>query len=315
MPEREAFFHYLPISNLAMHWGIYVTGAGFTAIPPGREYPPKRHPTLYDFNWTRGRTLPEFALVYVSDGQGTFESRESGETAIGPGWAFFLVPGVWHRYRPDPQTGWTERWIAFNGEVTHRLVRSLGFPRACLLGKVRNPEHLAARFDELLERIHFHPTQNSVLLSMYAMALLAEALEHSSLLTGRSPKSPVSDGESVNDDLVVRARELIWTFSHRNLSVAQIARELAITRRTLERRFQAATGSSLLTEITACRVSRAKRLLDETDLPAKAVAYLAGFGSEERMRLILTQLTGLTPGKYRDKGRRHKTRRQQPRER
>ena len=34
-----------------------------------------------------------------------------------------LFPGVWHRYRPDANTGWTERWISFNGEIIQRLRR------------------------------------------------------------------------------------------------------------------------------------------------------------------------------------------------
>ena len=28
-----------------------------------------------------------------------------------------LFPGVWHRYQPDPKTGWHEFWIGFDGET------------------------------------------------------------------------------------------------------------------------------------------------------------------------------------------------------
>lgn len=55
----------------------------------------------------------------------------------------------------------------------------------------------------------------------------------------------------------------------------------------------------MLAEITTCRLSRAKRLLGETQLPIKSVAYLAGFGSEERMRVAFVQTAKLSPSAYR----------------
>ena len=69
MPSRESFYHYLPVDDLAMRWGSYFTGAGRYAFSPGKPYPPPGHPSLYDFEWKRGRTLPEFQ---------SFSSRAGG---------------------------------------------------------------------------------------------------------------------------------------------------------------------------------------------------------------------------------------------
>jgi transcriptional regulator GlxA family with amidase domain len=83
------------------------------------------------------------------------------------------------------------------------------------------------------------------------------------------------------------------------LSVGDIARQLPVTRRTLDRRFVEATGHSVLEEINACRFSRAKRLLEETDEPVKTVAHLAGFSSTERMRVLFVEREGKSPSEYR----------------
>jgi AraC-like DNA-binding protein len=301
MAEREFFFHYLPVTDLAIRWGDYLTGAGIGRTLPGQPYPQEGHPTLYDFRWERGRTLPEFSFHFITEGAGRFESHETGEVPIDPGSIFLLVPGVWHRYRPHLQCGWTERWFAYNGDVAHRLITSLGLKSACSIGSVRNPDQLADRFDALLERIHRRPTQNSIMLAIHAMALLVEAVEDSSIRiqTGTKTASPA---DTIDDPLIVRAREYIWTHSHRQLSIAQIARELRVTRRTLERRFQRAVGCSLLQDINACRLGRAQRLLAETTLPVKTVAHLAGFPSDEQMRVTFVQLTGRSPGQYRGGG-------------
>jgi hypothetical protein len=128
MSTYDGFYHYPPVDDRAMQWGAYVTGAGRGTIRPSQPYSPHGHPLLYEFNWKRGRTLPEFQAVLITEGRGEFESRETGRRPINPGSLLILFPGVWHRYRPDPRTGWRERWIGFHGEMTHRLL-SLGILR------------------------------------------------------------------------------------------------------------------------------------------------------------------------------------------
>ena len=68
----EFFHHYLPVNDEAMHWGLYVTGAGRAHILAQQVYPPPGHPSLYRFDWRRGRTLPEFQILLITDGRGVF---------------------------------------------------------------------------------------------------------------------------------------------------------------------------------------------------------------------------------------------------
>jgi transcriptional regulator GlxA family with amidase domain len=113
---------------------------------------------------------------------------------------------------------------------------------------------------------------------------------------------PVNQGAPhVDDPVVQKALEIIWSHSTPPLSVGDIARQLPVTRRTLDRRFVEATGHSVLEEINACRLSRAKRLLMETDLPVKSVAHLAGFTSTERMRVLFVEREGMSPTVYRSR--------------
>ena len=79
----------------------------------------------------------------------------------------------------------------------------------------------------------------------------------------------------------------------------QLAEQLPCTRRTLERRFAAEHGHPIHEEIIVCRLSRARRLLRETDLPVKSVAYLAGFTSRERMRVAFQSRESCSPDQYR----------------
>ncbi len=162
-------------------------------------------------------------------------------------------------------------------------------------------------------RIHEAPNQNSILLSLHGLALLGTALEAVSETDELQSGSHTVRGRNVQDPLVAEVLDLIWTHSHRMLGVGQIADRLAVSRRAMERHFRNELGHTVLDEINACRLSRAKRLLRETDLGVKTVASLAGFASEERMRIAFLEAEKLAPSEYRKRAlRRRKPRSGRP---
>jgi AraC-like DNA-binding protein len=299
MSREDAFFHYLPVNEETVTRGLYVTGAGRVTIQPGERYPPSGHPTLYQFDWLRGRTLPEFQLVLVSNGAGEFESEATGHVRFEGTTLIFVFPGVWHRYRPLAEVGWTERWFSCNGELLHRLFDIGTFGPALAVSKPHNAARLIADYDAMLSTVRRHSVEHPVALTFQALRIIAEAIGDrvDDKLTGTT----ASDCRvACQDDPVVhKALEIIWTHSHYPMSVGDIARQLPVTRRTLDRRFVEAMGHSVLEEINACRLSRAKRLLVETDLPVKTVAHLAGFSSTERMRVIFVEREGVSPTLFR----------------
>jgi AraC-like DNA-binding protein len=300
MSREDAFFHYLPVNEETMSWGIYVTGAGRAVIRPGEKYPPSGHPTLYQFDWSRGRTLPEFQLVLISGGAGEFESEATGHVRFEGAVLLIVFPGVWHRFRPSSEAGWSERWISFNGEMLDQLFNvDLLKPGAAVM-RPRDPNRLAEEFDEVLGRIRNRSLGHPALLAFQALRIISDTVAQrveDAVDSGNLPKNRV--GSQSDDPIVQRAMEIIWTHGNCPMSVSDIARQLPVTRRTLDRRFVEATGHSVLDEINACRLSRAKRLLTETELPVKAVAHLAGFNSTERMRVLFIEREGKSPTVYR----------------
>ncbi|GAA4420609.1 AraC family transcriptional regulator [Bremerella cremea] len=300
MDTAESFFHYLPISDRDMKLGFYVTGGGWGTVRPNSNYPPDQHPGVYQFSWERGRELPEFQIQYISQGRGEFESTATGPLGIESDTLFLLFPGVWHRYRPIRSVGWTERWISIHGEFLHRLYANGTISPGKAFTRLR-PDQVGpflTAFDRLLGRIHADPMEHSPAVCANAMELLTLALER---LPSADDLVADSKGRThhVDDPIVNRALDIIWTRSDRPLSVNQLVAALPTTRRTLERKIMAALGHTVLDEINHCRLFRAKRLLTETSLSVKSVAYLAGFGSQERFRRLMIAEEGCPPGEYR----------------
>jgi LacI family transcriptional regulator len=113
-----------------------------------------------------------------------------------------------------------------------------------------------------------------------------------------------TDIVAINDPDVSAAVALIHRQAMQPLRVSDIAREVGVARRGLERRFRKLLGRSPLDEIHRVKIERAKGLLVNTDLAIPAVARAAGFGSPQRLGAIFRQHTGVSPHIFRRDSRR-----------
>lgn len=102
-----------------------------------------------------------------------------------------------------------------------------------------------------------------------------------------------------DDPVVVQALRFIRDHAAKPVSVDDVAEGIATSRRTLERRFQRATGGSILPEITHCRLERAKRLLLETQLFCAQIGREAGFSSIKSFNRSFRRAEGMSPAKFR----------------
>ncbi len=83
------------------------------------------------------------------------------------------------------------------------------------------------------------------------------------------------------------------------LTVDLLADQAHLSRRTLIRRFQQATGTSPFAWITERRVQQARHLLETTQSSVHAIAGSTGLGTATNLRNHLLKTTGLTPTQYR----------------
>lgn len=110
---------------------------------------------------------------------------------------------------------------------------------------------------------------------------------------------PSTDLLALGDEDVAAALRLIRARALRQLSVADVLREVPMRRRTFERRFKQAVGHGAAEEIRRVRVAQARHLLAETDLPMPQVATRSGFSNAQRFSRVFHQATGVTPTQYR----------------
>lgn len=97
------------------------------------------------------------------------------------------------------------------------------------------------------------------------------------------------------DSEVTVALDRIWAPDGVFLSAKEVLAGFACSRRNAEMRFRAVAGRSVLQELAAARLQRAKKLLGETSLQVSEVAAECGYKFTAHFRKIFHAETGMNP--------------------
>lgn len=108
-----------------------------------------------------------------------------------------------------------------------------------------------------------------------------------------------TDYFAVDDEMVAEALQFICANLRENLTIIRLADELSVSQRTLQRRFEAALGRPIATEIRRLRLEAAKRLLTHKHIQINQIVREVGFGSPASMHLIFQRELGMSPTDYR----------------
>ena len=286
----RSFSRYFPVSVRDRKWGWHVTTVGESRTLPGENYPPAGHPKGYNFDWSKGRVLDCHALIYISRGRGLFESRPSARQVIEAGQVLFLFPGVWHRYRPEPETGWDEHWVGFDGEVARRWVKNQFFSPREPVFQPGQEEKWLTLFTELISVIKLNrPALQQVMAGFTAQML--------GLLYSGQQAGLAGDDKALL--IVQKAIATMQTELESSLDAQALARDLKVSYSSFRHTFQQHTGSSPHQYLLELRLVRARNLLTQTPQSVKEIAQHVGFDDEHYFCRFFKLKTGLTPGQWR----------------
>jgi AraC family transcriptional regulator of adaptative response / DNA-3-methyladenine glycosylase II len=136
-------------------------------------------------------------------------------------------------------------------------------------------------------------------IEFYPSAAAAERAGYRPCLRCRPETAPFCPAWKGTKTTVERALALIEAGALDNNSVEALAERLGIGPRHLSRLFVEHLDAPPLQVALSLRIQRAKRLLDDTDLPIALIAPRAGFSSPRRMSAAFAQLYGRPPSALR----------------
>jgi LacI family transcriptional regulator len=253
------------------------------------------------FDWGRGRAASFEARVKRS--ATSFNLFE---------WPFIREPRAYDRHMRR-LTSWLVALPKPAGILAATDITGRRILEACMRARIEVPDAVAVvgvDNDETLCELATPPLTsvdaNHFGVGYEAAALLARLMRGGPPPTRRisiAPRDLVvrasTEKWAVSDPDVARALGLIHERASSVLHVEEVVRQLPLSRRTLERRFQRVMGHSIYDEILRARVFRAQHLLSATDWSIKRIALETGFAYPEHLAAVFKARVGRSPREYR----------------
>lgn len=272
-------------------WGFYVNSLGSGKINKGDSYPSKGHPGSYMFSWEKGRILNELQFVLIIEGEGVFETKETGKKKISEGDGFWLFPGVWHRYKPKKKTGWTEYWVGFSGKLSKEFLSNGFFNiNQPIIHKCKRTTTLGY-FDSLFKLFVHEPFGYQRLASGICIQLMAELYNI----------QQISDREDSLNTMVSRAKHIMYKQIDQTIDLKEVANEFGVSYSKFRADFKKQTGTSPLQYFLLLKLEKSKDLLLQTNKTQKEIAYSLGFESDYYFNRLFKKKMGMTPKDFRKK--------------
>ena len=112
----------------------------------------------------------------------------------------------------------------------------------------------------------------------------------------------IFSGQKNHSDKAVReAQEYIEKNIEEKMTVKELADQVALGRRSLERRFRRVTGNSILEYIQRVKIEVAKRNLETSSKNITEIMFNSGYTDTKAFRATFRKITGLSPVEYRKK--------------
>ncbi|HWD82297.1 MAG TPA: helix-turn-helix transcriptional regulator [Kribbella sp.] len=224
---------------------------------------------------TPERALGSHALVWVTEGSGHLQygpDRKLHEVRAPA--MLRLHAGVAHTY--VPATRWRQAWTLFAGPATAALTE-LGYLGTEPVSRYPDPRQIDRAFTRVLRVSREH---NAVQTVAALFDLIAQA----------APQPA--------DGVAGRLAELACT----PMSIQSYADRIGITVEELREVIRRTTGSTPHELVLSTRLSTAKVLLAEEDLPVAAVARRVGYDDPGYFTRLFTSRVGLSPIAFRRSG-------------
>ena len=284
---KNYYLKYFPRSPADQAWGLHVTGVGQSRVGAHAHYPPAPHPEGYGYEWPAARVLQEFQCIYIVRGEGIFESEATGQVKVEAGNLCFLLPDEWHRYRPDPETGWDEYWVSFDGDMPRRLLEQGILSPKQAVCDVGLDESFLRCYKDLIYVVEADRIGYRQIAATLAAQLIARARAST----------------RVEDDPVQKMLRDAVFYIEQNvdqpINFKQFAKKVNIGYSSFRHEFRRHIGLSPKQYHIQLRISKAKSLLTNTTLTVNAIAEALNFGSPYYFMKLFKKRAEMSPTQWR----------------
>lgn len=265
-------------------WPMAVRSVGYNRYKAGDRKPMLKHPWHHWMDEESGRILPTLTVVHVLRGGGLFRSQESGELEIPENSLLFVLPGVRHFYKWNPETGWDDEWLEVEASAISPLLGKFGIDPAHPIVRLGNKSRVALAFRKIFDLARHDAPCGCLAVSAYEI-LFAMLGDVSSEVRYAEPVDEMKSKLCMPESDAKSLRELS---SMSGLSASRM--------RTL---FREKVGMPPKRFQIKVRLERASRLLSATSKSVTEIAFECGFKTVAAFSNCFAREYGVSPRKYR----------------
>ncbi len=239
------------------------------------------------------KSLAGYLLGFCVSGTG-HASVHGKSVDVRPGHLFFFDLQQEHEYASDERDRWEFLWVHFTGAAAadyYHLLKAEENP----LFRLDRPESAEVLFRQLLDLFGAPPSGleplSHALITRILTLLVADQMRVGSVQTARSTvryPDPVRQGIGYMEENYQAP-----------LQLPDVARQATLSPFHYARLFKRSTGIPVMEYLLRFRLSRAKYLLDSSDLSIREVAEQSGFTDQSYFGKVFKKYERMTPSEFR----------------
>ena len=268
--EHYSRIHFVGYEN---YKDVRVYEVGRQKCPPRHSYGPI----------VRGR----FILHYVVDGQGRL-CLGGKEYSIQGGEAFVIYPQELAYYEADEKNPWRYLWVIFEGNTAEEVMRSVGVTEE---QPMFYPGESSSELLSCMEKLLYECEQEyQTIGNFYAL------LQIMTNCTKVKQKQKIQPQQYYIDKI---KRYIEYRYVE-DVKISEMAEHCGLNRSYMTKCFTEETGVSPKEYLMQYRMTKAKELLVEEELPISNVAYAIGYSDPLAFSKMFKKREGLSPLEYRE---------------
>jgi AraC-like DNA-binding protein len=238
--------------------------------------------------FTEREGLDSFLIVYTRSGTGRLTYRK-GSYNLRPHQVFFIHCMEYQHYAITSDEPWEILWVHFNGHAArayYEYVADSGDPVRGLPAESPFDRIL----EELIELHRFKSIRNELITSKLLLELVTELA-----LTGPEIEPSGENTPAYLTNLL----HFLDSHYHEKVTLEQLAKRAAVNKYHLAKQFKKHIGFPPGEYIIHLRITKAKELLQYSDLPVAEIAEQVGLDNVSHFIHLFKSRTELTPLAYR----------------
>lgn len=238
----------------------------------------------------RRKGSPQHILIYCVQGEGWYYLNDQ-KYLVKPNQVFVLPPGVAHRYGTNDTNPWTIYWLHFTGaQAGHFLAYLHQDTDPAPLTVSPQPERFQL-FEDILAHVEMSFNMDNI---VYANSSLARFLA-----TFNNAVYNPNPSNRLEEDPISRTIAFMKENLHQHLKLEDLATIAGMSASHYLAVFREKVQSPPINFFTFLKIQEACRLLENTQLRIKEVAYQLGYGDPYHFSRVFANVMGVPPRDFR----------------